>query len=172
MKNGILILMISILLNSCAKLGLVDYSIVAGKGGEGDYYNGKPIDLNNDGKVDFSILITYGVSIQMADTTFEVATEANNEYSPLKIPEGKTIDKKNHWAKQRIVNGYITGFMFTGSFHLNTSGLTSYYDYWGKDAGFVGVRQQYKKGKYKYGWIKVGVSDTYKYTIYDWAFNK
>lgn len=143
------------------------------------------LDLNKDSSNDISLFTIYGIQgnlpcensslIRLTDTSFQILVNTD-KLTPKILDFNEPINKDSLWTNKPTF--FIDGIMYANynSFVLaeNYDGIYSdrYIDYWLGKKGYVGIRNEYQKGKFKYGWIKIEVKEMNKMIIFDYAYLK
>ncbi len=131
------------------------------------------IDINKDGKIDIKFVVSalramngYSASsgISITDSTFQfVATK--DSLSPKILNKDEVLDNNQFW-------------LFKKSFKLaddSKSALTqseSNYSYWEEKTGYIGFRNEYKKGNFKYGCLKISVASYSVIYLHEYSYQE
>lgn len=138
-----------------------------------NWYDSESFDINNDGKYDIRIYVSavsapsghqYISSISIVDTTFQFIVTSDS-ISPLMLNMRDTLDCSRRWL-------YKPSFQLANDYSTLTNPNESHYFYWNLQTAYIGVRNEYKKGSYKFGWIKIGVQSIYNVKIFEYSFDK
>ena len=119
------------------------------------------LDLNKDGEYDIELWNFYMSSpngyesrsgITICDSTFQFIITSDS-ISPKILYYNDTIDENKLWSnKPKVPNDY---FLLTKDYWVGP--YTSKYTYWLWETGYIGIRNEFPKNRYKYGWMKINV---------------
>lgn len=137
------------------------------------WYDSDSIDINEDGKYDICLRVSsinapsgheYASRISIIDTTFQFIVTSDS-ISPKILNIGDTIDNNKRWL-------YQPGFQLARDYCTWVNPSESLYLYWNQQTAYIGVRNEYKKGHYKFGWIKISVESICFVKIYEYSYEK
>lgn len=186
-KNIIVVFFIILSFASCKKADKIiidDILLVGVKSENVNYYNSNcnigdiTMDLNNDSKFDIKLWTNtfgspnghlYSSGLRLLDSSFQIAITLDS-ISPKIYNFNDTINKITRWSDFSQKNSFIL-------VEESDNGLYpqySYnYTYWLNKVGYICIRKEYEDGKYKYGWIKIEVDNSYySYKLLEYAFMK
>jgi hypothetical protein len=138
--------------------------------------NHDSIDLNRDGTYDIKFWIfnedspggwDYRSAIYFIDSAFQLIITSDSK-SPLILNFNDTIDINALWSE---IESPGSTFHFAYS-HGLTFGDRYDYGYWLGQTGYIGIRNEYRAGKYKYGWIKIHVESYCVVFLEEYSYKK
>lgn len=146
------------------------------------WYNGEhELDLNNNNSPDIAIrqihissrtIFDETTYIDILDSTFQFIVTENLVY-PKILNYNDTIYEKLLWSNESKIHrnkwNNVTLASKSGFWDEPTY---NNYSYWLKKIGYIGIRNEYSKGHYKYGWLKIKVDDYLNLTIYKFGYMK
>jgi hypothetical protein len=126
------------------------------------------LDLNKDSINEINFHTSSDASyFSLLDTSFQILVNPDM-LTPKILDFNEPIYIDSLWTNKSVIfNPNSNAFIFADNFN-NLS--ESYIDRWLFKKGYFGIRNEYQKGKFKYGWIKIEIKDLNEMIIYDYAF--
>ncbi|MES2627671.1 MAG: hypothetical protein V4616_01770 [Bacteroidota bacterium] len=135
------------------------------------YYTSDSLDMNKDGKYELILTSTFitspaGHEINsdlrvLDDSTQLIAT--NDGISPEIMQVGDSLNSNWPWHSK-------SSWLLARDYVYTSEKVE--YSYWNDKTGYIAVRQLNKQGIYKYGWIKISVSNYRFIKVMGYSFQK
>jgi hypothetical protein len=136
------------------------------------------IDFDNDNNLDINFWThgvpspsgySYSSGLTLLDSSFQISITFDS-ISPEIINYNDTISEISRWS-DFSQNKSKTFILVNDSYLWNIQSFSNY-SYWLNQIGFICIRNEYEKGRFKYGWIKIEVDSYTSYKIKEYAFMK